>query len=78
MTWEEIIKELKWPEKLELDGKRYLLFKVIGKTGIYRNPDVEKDLRLTVEEANNLLPKRRTFGTARQWRGDDPNNPFFR
>ena len=30
MTWEEIIKESKWPKYITKDKKRYLLFKVIG------------------------------------------------
>ena len=43
MTWEDILKE-DWPRYIQSDGKRYLLFKVIGEKGTYRNPDVEKDM----------------------------------
>lgn len=79
MTWEEIIKESKWPKYITKDKKRYLLFKVIGKTGTYRNPDVEKDVYLTIKEANKL---KHSFpsagGFARHYKGSDPRSRYNR
>lgn len=77
MTWKDEIrkKDGEWPKHIKKDGKRHSLFKVIGKKGTYRNPDVEKDLHLTVEEANKLTySKASSGGFARQYKGNDPRS----
>ena len=78
MTWQDTLKE-DWPQYIQSDGKRYLLFKVIGEKGTYRNPDVEKDVYLTIKEANKLkhsYPS--TGGFARQYKGSDPRSRYNR
>ena len=50
MSWKDILKE-DWPKYIKKNGERYSLFKVIGKKGTYRNPDVEEDLHVVIGEA---------------------------
>ena len=78
MVWKDILKE-DWPQYIQSDGKRYLLFKVIGDKGTYRNPDVEKDVYLTIQEANEqkyYFPS--SGGFARHYQGSDPRSRYNR
>ena len=77
MSWKNILKE-DWPQRVKKDKRIYYRFKVIGKNGYYRNPDV-KELSLTIEEANKLkhsCPSEGGFD--RQYKGNDPRSRYNR
>jgi len=63
-------------------GYHWGLIKVIGKQGIYTagvDDDAYAELRLTVEEAHKLKDTRKkSGGVARQYKGNDPRNPYLR